>query len=215
MNKEVDYEDFKSKIKIIIFALIACAIIFGIIYLFPSLEFLIFFIGMGLLLIAGLSLQVAYDLLKIISLKLQNQTLTYYQLGVIVIVPIILSQYFLLEVGQSITITFNTIFNSWYQLLPVGVIFIFSYAAANENNDKYYFKGYVWASFIIFVITLFGYYAVDFGGGTDDYDYESGYTTEYLTEVLPQLIFEGHYFIQYWKYLLTSYLALTIKKLEF
>src|SRR6056300_2092244 len=111
MNKEVDYEDFKSKIKIIIFALIACAIIFGIIYLFPSLEFLIFFIGMGLLLIAGLSLQVAYDLLKIISLKLQNQTLTYYQLGVIVIVPIILSQYFLLEVGQPITITFNTIFN--------------------------------------------------------------------------------------------------------
>ena len=52
-------------------------------------------------------------------------------------------------------------------------------------------------------------------GLVDDYDYESGYTTEYLTEVLPQLIFEGHYFIQYWKYLLTSYLALTIKKLEF
>ena len=77
MNKEVDYEDFKSKIKIIIFVLIACSIIFGIIYLFPSLEFLIFFMGMGLLLIAGLSLQIAYDLLKIISLKLQNQTLTY------------------------------------------------------------------------------------------------------------------------------------------
>ena len=215
MNKEIDYDDFKLKIKIIIFAVIACAVMFGISIFFPSLQFvLIFFTVIGLILIIGLSLQVAYDLLKIISFKLQNQTLAYYQLGVIIIVPIILSQYFLLEVGQPVTITFDTIFNSWYQLLPVGVIFIFSYTAANENNDKYYFKGYVWASFIIFVITLFGYYAVDFGGGIDD-DYESGYTTEYLTEVLPQRIFEGHYFIQYWKYLLTSYLALTIKKLEF
>ena len=90
MNKEIDYDDFKLKIKIIIFAVIACAVMFGISIFFPSLEFvLIFFTVMGLILIIGLSLQVAYDLLKIISFKLQNQTLAYYQLGVIIIVPII------------------------------------------------------------------------------------------------------------------------------
>ncbi|MBI3570634.1 MAG: hypothetical protein HY082_05970 [Gammaproteobacteria bacterium] len=145
-----------------------------------------------------------------VSLSLTGAARRWFQLAVSIVVPLVLSLYFLRDT-PSITIygLFGHLLSPWF-LIPFVLIGYISWAAADLLNREHPFRGFLIATATIFVICFMGHSGIY--GETDYYSDETTFIRD--SEAAERAVQTGRYFGQFLIYMVVSYTAMLIKLLK-
>ncbi len=167
-----------------------------------------FFIALGLFgALCGTCLLYWYGM-TIVSVKLQGDRRRRFQLLVSVLTPIVLSAYFFKDVSQ---LSMEALFGgwmSWWAIVPVVIIGLVSWHAADNLDANHPFRGHLIATIIIFVLSFMWHNGVYFE--PDDYDEASVLLTD--KEKAKLAAETGEYGVRFLLYVAVSYLTMFAKR---
>lgn len=145
-----------------------------------------------------------------VSLSLAGAARRWFQLAVSIVVPLVLSLYFL-RGTPSITVygLFGHLLNPWF-LIPFVIIGYISWTAADLLNREHPFRGFLIATAVIFIICFMGYSGIYIE--TDYYTDETTFGGD--SETTQRAVETGRYFGQFLIYMVVSYTTMLIKLLK-
>jgi hypothetical protein len=128
-----------------------------------------------------------------ISMSLVGVARSRFQIAVAVVVPLLLSLYFIKD-STSVTLqgVVGHMFSPWF-LIPLGIIAYVSWAAADQLDVEHPFRGFLSACAVLFVICFMGH-----NGIYSEYDDYTESSSTYIDEEVAKRAAEtGRYFGQF------------------
>jgi len=203
-SEELPFEKAKSEAK---FFGIASVILLVVVLIIPvKIIHLLALLG----LVATVS-QFVFQGSTAISISLEGVARRRFQIAVAVVVPLLLSLYFIKDTSAiSLQGVFGHMFSPWF-LAPLGIITYLSYVAADQLDRELPFRGFLIACAALFVICFMGH-----NGIYSEYDDYSDSNHYYLDKDAAKSALEtGRYFGQFLVYTAFSYVAMLAKLLRY
>jgi hypothetical protein len=185
---------------------IASAVLLGILFFVP-VKIIQAFALLGL---AATSWQFLFHGATSLSMSLVGVARRRFQITVAVVVPLLLSLYFIKDVTSiSLQGVMGYMFSPWF-LIPLGIIAYVSWVAADQLNPDHPFRGFLIACAVIFVICFMGHNGIY--SEYDDYTESSSMFID--KEAAKRAAETGRYHGQFLVYVVVSYAAMLTKLLR-
>jgi hypothetical protein len=142
-----------------------------------------------------------------VSLRLQGIHQKTFQISVALLVPLVLSLYFIHRTPQVTAAgVLEPLLDAWY-LIPMAIIGYVSWFAAAQLDREHPFRGFLIAAAILFIICLFGYWGI-----RSEYDEQSESSLRYVDkEAAARAAQSGRYFAQYLIYVAIAYGVMVVR----
>jgi hypothetical protein len=143
----------------------------------------------------------------LVSLQLRGGRRQAFQIIVTIIVPLVLSLYFIQRSPQGgMQVMVQPMLSVWY-LLPVAIIGAVGWSSADHLDREHPFRGFLIGAVILFVICLLGFHGIHF-----EYDDLEERSFAYVDKEAAALATRsGRYFVQYLFYVAVVYGAMLAK----
>lgn len=140
----------------------------------------------------------------VVSMLLHGGRRTAFQLAVAIVVPGVLSLYFIQRAPELTAYgVLSHMFSPWY-LIPLGIIGYISWHAGDQLDQEHPLRGFLIANAVLFVICILGYYGIYL---EDDEQTET--SLSYLDKEAAALAaHSGRYFGQFLIYIAVAYAGL-------
>ena len=201
-TESISLEEAKSKAR---FFAIASAVLLTLVLLIPSRVLAAFLI----IPLAYTGWMVLFHGTTAVSMTLQGSQRTAFQIATALVVPLVLSLFFL-QRTEKLTVygLFGHMLSPWY-LLPFAFIVIgyVSWHAGTQLDREQPFRGFLIAGAVLFAICLLGYYGI-----YSEFDEDTETSFSYIDKEAANLAAEtGRYFGQFLAYVLVAYAGLFAK----
>lgn len=163
--------------------------------------------GFALLFLALAGWQFLFYGATAISIVLKEKSRQRFQIFVSVVVPILMSLYFIKDVPSiNLEGIAGHLFSVWF-LVILGILASISWGAANYLEKDHPFRGFLIACTVIFVICIMGH-----NGIYSEYDDYSESSSMFMDKEAAKRAAEtGRYFGQFLVYVLVTYAAMYLK----
>ena len=199
-TEAISLEKAKSEAR---FFAIASAILLALVLLIPSRVLAVFLI----IPLAYTGWLVLLHGTTAVSMTLQGSQRTAFQVATALVVPLVLSLFFL-QRTENLTVygLFGHMLSPWY-LLPFGFIGYVSWHAGTQLDREQPFRGFLIAGAVLFVICVLGYYGI-----YSEFDEQTETSLSYIDKEAATLAAQtGRYFGQFLAYVLVAYAGLFAK----
>lgn len=140
----------------------------------------------------------------VVSMLLQGARRTAFQIGIALVVPCVLSLYFIQRTPDlNATNLFGHMLSPW-SLIPLGIIGYISWEFGDQLDKEHPFRGFLIASAALFFFCILGYWGIH-----SEYDGDAESSFSYIDKEAAALATQsGNFFGQFLTYVAVAYAAL-------